>query len=48
LRGTIAVMPLAAAGHAPHFIAPIFFLENMLAMLLFGVIIAFIAADASG
>ena len=36
------VMPLSAVGHAPHF-TPLSFSENMLAMLLFGVIVAFFA-----
>lgn len=40
------VTPLSAVGHAPHFTA-VSFAENMLAMLLFGVIVAFFARDPS-
>jgi hypothetical protein len=40
------VLPLSALGRAPHFTAPRF-AENMLAMLLFGLIIAFFARDTS-
>jgi uncharacterized membrane protein YagU involved in acid resistance len=40
------VVPLSAVGHAPHFTA-LSFAENMLAMLLFGVIIAYFAHDSS-
>jgi uncharacterized membrane protein YagU involved in acid resistance len=40
------VMPLSAVGHSPHF-TTLSFVENMLAMLLFGVIVAFFARDAS-
>ena len=34
------VMPLSAVGHSPHFTL-LSFSENMLAMLLFGVLVAF-------
>jgi hypothetical protein len=40
------VVPLSAVEHAPHFTA-LSFAENMLAMLLFGVIIAFFVRDSS-
>ena len=36
------VVPLSAVGHMPHFTIP-WFAENMAAMLLFGVIIAYFA-----
>ncbi|MEO6969023.1 MAG: hypothetical protein ABI132_11315 [Rhodanobacteraceae bacterium] len=36
------VMPLSAVGHAPHF-TPASFVENLAAMLLFGLIVAFVA-----
>jgi hypothetical protein len=38
-------VPLSAIGRVPHFTAARF-MENMLAMLLFGVIIAFFARSA--
>lgn len=38
------VMPLSAVGHIPHF-TPAHFVENLLAMLLFGSIVAFFARD---
>ena len=38
------VLPLSAVGHIPHF-NMVRFLENLLAMLLFGLIIAFFARD---
>ena len=41
-----AVLRLPAVGHAPRFTA-LSFTENMLAMLLFGLIIAFFARDSS-
>ena len=37
-----AVMPLSAVGHAPHFTA-LSFAENLIAMLLFGLIVAYFA-----
>jgi len=40
------VVPLSRVGHPPHF-TPWHFAENMLAMLLFGLIIAFFARGAS-
>jgi hypothetical protein len=40
-----AVMPLSAIGRIPHFTA-MRFIANLLAMLLFGVIISFIARSA--
>ena len=40
------VMPLSAVGHHPHFTTA-HFIENLLAMLLFGVIIAFFARAKS-
>lgn len=40
------VLPLSALGRAPHFTA-LRFVENLLAMLLFGVIVAFCARGAS-
>ena len=40
------VLPLSAVGRAPHFTAARF-AENMLAMLLFGLIIAFFARDTA-
>jgi uncharacterized membrane protein YagU involved in acid resistance len=40
-----AVVPLSAIGRVPHFTASRF-MENLLAMLLFGVIIAFFARSA--
>jgi uncharacterized membrane protein YagU involved in acid resistance len=40
-----AVMPLSAIGHVPHFTA-LRFLANLLAMLLFGAIISFVARSA--
>jgi hypothetical protein len=39
------VVPLSAIGRVPHFTAARF-IENLLAMLLFGVIIAFFARSA--
>ncbi len=40
------VVPLSAVGHVPHFSIRTF-VENMLAMLLFGVIISFFARETS-
>jgi hypothetical protein len=39
------VVPLSAIGHVPHFTA-VRFMENLLAMLLFGLIVAFFARTA--
>jgi FtsH-binding integral membrane protein len=39
-----AVVPLSAVGHTFSF-TPVQFLENMLAMLLFGIIIAYAARE---
>jgi uncharacterized membrane protein YagU involved in acid resistance len=41
------VVPLSALKHTPHFTAARF-IENMIAMLLFGVIVAFFARRARG
>jgi len=41
------VVPLSAVGHAPHFAWP-WFLKNMAAMLVFGLIIAFFARQQLG
>ena len=41
-----AVMPLSAVGHAPHFTA-LSFAENLVAMLLFGLIVAYFARERS-
>ncbi len=40
------VVPLSALKHTPHFTAA-HFVENMLAMMLFGVIVAFFARRAA-
>jgi uncharacterized membrane protein YagU involved in acid resistance len=40
------VLPLSAVGHRAHF-TPKTFVENLLAMLLFGVIIAYFARDTA-
>jgi hypothetical protein len=42
-----AVVPLSALKHTPHFTAARF-MENMIAMLLFGAIVAFFARRARG
>lgn len=41
------VMPLSAVGHVPHFDVRAF-VENLAAMLLFGLIVSFFARDPSG